>query len=137
MKTILPVLFAFLMFSLPTQALTTAPIIEVKLGKPFTLERGAGLEYLGLYAKGDVKVYFLRVVRDSRCPVGMACVWAGDAEVELMVKQGLVAKKFVLNTFSKTTATVFGYSLELRSLKPEKGARPKANESLGLRLLKL
>ena len=134
---ILTVLFAFLISSLPSQALTTAPITEIKLGKPFKLERGAGFEYLGLYAKGDVKVYFLRVVRDSRCAVGMACLWIGDAEVEVMVKHGLVGKKIILNTFSRTQATkLFGYTIQLRNLKPEKGVRPKVRESVELRLTK-
>ena len=136
MKPLAIVVLVLLICELPIHALTTAPIIEIKLGKPFTLERGAGFEFLGRYAKGDLKVYFLRLIRDSRCPVEMACLWAGDAEVEVMVKHGLVAKKFVLNTFSKTQQAIFGYRLELRNLKPEKGIRPKVRESLELRLIK-
>ena len=137
MKIVLTFIFAFLISNLPSQALTTAPITEIKLGKPFKLERGAGFEYLGLYAKGDVKVCFLRVVRDSRCAVGMACLWIGDAEVEVMVKHGLVGKKIILNTFSRTQATkLFGYTIQLRNLKPEKGVRPKVRESVELRLTK-
>lgn len=31
-------------------------------------------------------VDFVRLVGDSRCPEGVNCVWAGDAEIELSVK---------------------------------------------------
>jgi hypothetical protein len=137
MKIVLTVLFALLISSLPSRALTTTPITEIKLGKPFKLKRGAGFEYLGLYAKAGIKVYFLRVVSDSRCPINTECFWAGDAELEFSIKQGLVARKFVLNTFSKTQSpNIFGYRLELRSLKPEKGTRPKDRETAELRLIK-
>lgn len=30
-----------------------------------------------------IELRFVRVVADSRCPEGVDCVWAGDAEVEL------------------------------------------------------
>jgi hypothetical protein len=137
MKTVLTFLFAFLISSLPGQALTTTPITEIKLGKLFKLERGAGYEYLGLYAKAGIKVHFLRVVSDSRCPINADCFWAGDAELEFSIKQGLVARRFVLNTFSKTQSpNIFGYRLELRGLKPEKGTRPKVRETAELRLIK-
>jgi hypothetical protein len=137
MKTVLMFLFAFLISSLPSQALTTTPITEIKLGKPFKLERGAGYEYLGLYATAGIKVHFLRVVSDSRCPINAECFWAGDAELEFSIKQGLVARKFVLNTFSKTQSpNIFGYRLELRALKPEKGVLPKVRETAELRLIK-
>jgi hypothetical protein len=137
MKTVLIVLFVFLISSLPSQALTTTPITEIKLGKPFKLERGAGYEFLGLYAKAGIKVHFLRVISDSRCPINTECFWAGDAELEFSIKQGLVARKFVLNTFSRTQSpNIFGYRLELRGLKPEKGTRPKVRETVELRLIK-
>jgi hypothetical protein len=137
MKPVPIILVMLLISSLPSQALTTTPITEIKLGKPFKLERGAGYEFLGLYAKAGIKVHFLRVVSDSRCPINAECFWAGDAELEFSIKQGLVARKFVLNTFSKTQSpNIFGYRLELRGLKPEKGVRPKVRESVELRLIK-
>lgn len=36
----------------------------------------------------DLKVTFLAVKNDSRCPLGVFCITAGDAEVELRVKVG-------------------------------------------------
>jgi hypothetical protein len=35
-----------------------------------------------------VSIRFDRVVEDSRCPVGVTCVWEGDAVVRLTVTQG-------------------------------------------------
>lgn len=137
MKPHVIVLLTLLISGLPSQALTTTPITEIKLGRPFKLERGAGYEYLGLYAKAGIKVHFLRVVSDSRCPINAECFWAGDAELEFSIKQGLVARKVVLNTFSKTQSpNIFGYRLELRGLEPAKGTRPKVRETAELRLIK-
>jgi hypothetical protein len=137
MRTLLLGLFALLISSLPGQALTPTEIVEIKLGKPFQLRRGAGYEFLGLYPKGDLKIHFLHVITDSRCPVNASCFWAGDAALEFSIKQGLVAKKIMLNTFSKTqSSNIFGYRLELRNLKPEKGARPTGHETAELRLIK-
>lgn len=43
----------------------------------------------------DLRVKFIKVVNDSRCPVGVQCVWAGDAEVLLQVQVGLMEPKLV------------------------------------------
>lgn len=36
-----------------------------------------------------VKVVFVRVVEDSRCPIDAICVWAGNAVVELGIRAGM------------------------------------------------
>ena len=33
----------------------------------------------------DIKIEFLEVVEDSRCPKGTTCVWAGQAKIKLWV----------------------------------------------------
>jgi hypothetical protein len=46
---------------------------ELKAGRVVTLDGGA------------LRVRFVRVASDSRCPAGVECVWAGNAEVLLAV----------------------------------------------------
>lgn len=36
-----------------------------------------------------LRVSFARVVEDSRCPVDVVCVWAGNARVELGIRMGM------------------------------------------------
>lgn len=36
-----------------------------------------------------VRIVFARVVEDSRCPVDVVCVWAGNAVVELGIRAGM------------------------------------------------
>jgi hypothetical protein len=35
----------------------------------------------------DARITFRRVTEDSRCPVDVTCVWAGDAKIELAVSR--------------------------------------------------
>jgi hypothetical protein len=43
----------------------------------------------------DLRVTFIKVVKDSRCPVGVQCVWEGDAEVLLQVQVGMMEPELV------------------------------------------
>ncbi|KPJ99123.1 MAG: hypothetical protein AMS20_15910 [Gemmatimonas sp. SG8_28] len=57
--------------------LACSTVTEPRLGDEFQLRVGehAGLSDIGLW------VAFLGVGRDSRCPLKVMCVWAGDAAV--------------------------------------------------------
>jgi hypothetical protein len=35
----------------------------------------------------DYRITFNRVTEDSRCPVDVTCVWAGDAKIELVISR--------------------------------------------------
>ena len=51
------------------------------VGDTVRLDVGASVTFQPM----GVQVTFLRLVDDSRCPVGVTCVWEGDAEVEIRV----------------------------------------------------
>lgn len=36
----------------------------------------------------DLAVRFKNVAEDSRCPVGVQCIWPGQAKIDLVVKRG-------------------------------------------------
>lgn len=59
-----------------TQAARVGREFKIKVGRTLTL-------------KGEVlRLRFVRVASDSRCPKGVECVWAGNAEVLIEVSAG-------------------------------------------------
>ncbi len=53
--------------SLNVKAETPKIVSKLRFGKPMKI--------------GDVELKFIKVLSDSRCPKGVACVWAGEAVV--------------------------------------------------------
>jgi hypothetical protein len=52
----------------------------------------------------NIKVTFLGVIEDSRCPKDVTCVWAGQAKIKVRIKEkGLAAveKELILNASGK------------------------------------
>lgn len=59
---------------------------DVPVDESFTLAPGESVEIEG----ADLRVRFLEVRGDSRCPADVECVWEGDAEVVVeTVREGL------------------------------------------------
>ena len=85
--------------------------IQIKFGESVTLE------------KGRLTIKFRSLVGDSRCPQGVVCVWAGNAEVILEVLKNEIA----LNTILDPKEQVVGdYNIQLRDVLPY----PKAGEEI-------
>ena len=85
---------AFLFSAIPASA------VERRHGKG--LRVGETLRY-----DGGLKITFLAVRNDSRCPINARCIWAGDAEVVLRVKAGnQAARKVTLHTHLKPQTVV-------------------------------
>lgn len=57
---------------------------EVAPGSSFQLALGSTVRIRGT----DLHVTFQRVVEDSRCPVNVQCVWAGEVTLELGFRTG-------------------------------------------------
>ncbi|MES2921345.1 MAG: hypothetical protein V4819_07355 [Verrucomicrobiota bacterium] len=67
-----------------------------------TLRVGETLQY-----DRGLKITFLAVRNDSRCPIDAQCLWAGDAEVVLRVKAGnQEPRKVILHTNLKPRVVV-------------------------------
>jgi hypothetical protein len=90
----------------------TAP----EVGESFTLAPG---ERITLAVTGT-HVRFLRVAADSRCPLRVQCVWAGDGSVVFeMVPRDGEAVEHTLHTNEGPKAVVLGsYELTLLKLNP-------------------
>lgn len=88
-------------------ALATAPIgvpIPMAPGQRIALPDGATLRYV-------------EVAADSRCPPGVQCIRAGDADVAFEFRSGTgVSQSITLNTASAPAAPVGNWRLRLLSL---------------------
>jgi hypothetical protein len=60
-------------------------------------------------------LHYLRLVSDSRCPVGTQCIWAGEATIELTLESGKEKQTFTL-TDRANSKSVMGFSIELVSI---------------------
>lgn len=68
----------------------------------------------------NVRVTFVRVVSDSRCPLGVMCVTAGDAVIEVTLAAGSDSRRteMWLNEPALRTIVVNGVSFDFQNLSP-------------------
>jgi hypothetical protein len=90
------------------------------LGQTVTLHVG---ETASLRAE-SLQVHFDKVAEDSRCPVGVTCVWEGDAVIHLTVtKDGSTVLELHTQANFPREGVYAGYRVRLAELSP----LPKAN----------
>ncbi len=67
-----------------------------------------------------IKIKFLSVIEDSRCPEGVNCIWAGVAKIKIQLrKPGKPAKEVELNTSQSDKSITFeGHEIKLAALTP-------------------
>ena len=74
--------------------------------------------------RGGLRVRFISIVEDSRCPTDTNCIWAGNAKIRMRVTKSGRAKDIEMHTNGpNNTVAVNGYSLTLMKLTPE----PRSN----------
>lgn len=93
---------------------------EFALNKPFVLAGGQE----ALIPSEKLRLRFVDVLEDSRCPTRVQCVWTGQARIAIVVQPDSTAPttvEFNTNPAPGQTvnmATVGAYRIELRSLDP-------------------
>ena len=91
------------------------------VGREFQVKAGQTVTLDG----GRLRVRFARVASDSRCPLDVACVWAGNAEVlfEVSAKGGRGKRSLRLNTNASPERPGEGrygrYTVKLVGLSPQ------------------
>jgi hypothetical protein len=108
-----------------------ALVFAIILGTFLTAEAGRKPETVKLqvnkekvFPKSKLKVKFLSVEDDSRCPVDTNCIWAGNAKIKLRVSKNGRTKIVELNSnLQDKAAIVEGYSIKFVHLTPE----PRSN----------
>lgn len=72
-----------------------------------------------------IKIQFLSLVEDSRCPTDAQCVWAGNAKIKVKISNRRDSQIVEMNTTTggPLGASFDGYAINLTSLTP----KPKSN----------
>ncbi len=90
-------------------------LTQVASNADFELEPGKPVQLAGT----GVRVTFLAVVSDSRCPVDVVCVTAGDAEIRLsVVGEGEDRTVSLHTTQEPRSVTIGAVRIELFGLAP-------------------
>jgi hypothetical protein len=81
---------------------------ELRVGEPATVD------------DGGLTLTLERVSEDSRCPLNVDCVWAGDAVVVIAARTNAATADLELHTHPSrpVAADVAGYRIEMLSLAP-------------------
>ena len=79
------------------------------------------------FTGSKINVKFISLVEDSRCPVGVNCVWAGNAKIKVQISEGKNAgETFEINTNIGAKGATFGsYAVTLIELTPAPQADSK------------
>lgn len=90
----------------------------VRLNRDFKLKAGERVNFKGT----SLRIKFVAVETDSRCPSDVNCVWAGNAAVQFQLSNGRSNKTVTLNT-GRGGAFVSeveyrGYKVKLVDLRP-------------------
>ncbi len=105
-------------------------------GAEFSLALGKSAAISG----SDYRITFNRVTEDSRCPVDVQCVWAGDAKIELMISRGSAPgdSRIISITPPNSEATVGAVKIRFVSLAPTpRQSEPPASRAYVARLMVL
>ncbi|MEM9555657.1 MAG: hypothetical protein AAGC60_15470 [Acidobacteriota bacterium] len=79
-----------------------------------------------------LEVVLLEILRDSRCPVDVQCIRAGEAEVSIGLRSGAASETLSLGTPSRITSTegeALGYRLKLLEVAPQPVSTRPLDES--------
>lgn len=114
MRSFFAYILIFIAFAVPTAVNAQgARSVNVKIHQEM-VDRRTGL-----------RIKFVELVEDSRCPTDTNCVWAGNAKITIRVRgtRG-PAKTLTLNsTLQPQTASYGGYEFRLTGLTPQ----PRSN----------
>lgn len=85
--------------------------VNPEIGEPFNIRLGQTLKF----QDADLSITFEELLEDSRCPEGVACVWAGNGRVSFKLNEFQAE----LNTYLDPKSTDLSeYEIELVSLSP-------------------
>lgn len=77
-----------------------------------------------------VRIKFVELVEDSRCPVDTNCIWAGNAKIKVRVTRNGRSRVIELNTMTNGSDPVFaGYKFRLTDLDPDLRSNVRINRN--------
>ncbi|UGT42309.1 hypothetical protein LTV02_02470 [Nocardia yamanashiensis] len=110
-----------------TSPTTSAPDTTAALGSRFTLAPGIPVRL----DDGRLTLRLVEVPSDSRCPVDVTCVWAGEATVVLTATIANADTRLELHSPANATpdAAVGDYQVRLLALHPEPRSKQPVAQS--------
>jgi len=113
MKIILAEVFVLVALFCCKNDFISTPLV---LNKPIELRYGE----ISKNADYNISIVLDSVLNDSRCPIGMECIWAGNAAVRFIYSSANSTQPFVLNTLTSfpTDTLIEGYRIKLNTLTP-------------------
>ncbi|MFH1401962.1 MAG: hypothetical protein ABIG40_03315 [Parcubacteria group bacterium] len=97
-------------------------ISDNALFKNLDEEFSLGFGQTAVIEREDLKIRFLDVLSDSRCPSDAQCIWAGEAIVSLSIQKdnqkNLSTYEFTSQVGSSDIQNIEGYFLKLVSVNP-------------------
>jgi len=105
-------------------AVLQPPVVEANLQEVFQLALGQTAQL----RPADLSITFQAVIEDSRCPVNLQCIWAGNATVTLEVVQANKEKQtLTLNsTIEPHVADLGNFRFHFEDLQPQ----PRADQTI-------
>jgi hypothetical protein len=93
---------------------TTRGATQVELGEEFRVRAGETAQV------EDLRVRFVRVTEDSRCPINARCIRAGSAKIEVELRgPRTAAQRAILTTPDEPRGATYGpYEIEVLELQP-------------------
>jgi Na+-transporting NADH:ubiquinone oxidoreductase subunit NqrC len=83
------------------------------------------------HARSKLKITFVSLVEDSRCPKGTKCVWAGNAKIRVRVADARGrSETFEMNTNMGARGASFdSYAINLVNVEPRPAANVRLNRN--------
>ena len=79
---------------------------------------------------GGLKIAFVELVEDSRCPADVQCVWAGNAKIKVRVTKNGKSQVLDLEMVSRGMKPNYGnYRIKLKALTPELRSNVRINRN--------
>ena len=79
-------------FALISSSCAANGVVEGRLNEEFSLHIGQSAYIAG----ENLKIEFLEIVEDSRCPKDVTCIWAGRAVASVRITYGCPAQELLL-----------------------------------------
>ena len=127
MKTIILTIAFVLAFAM-TGIAQTPEYLTVKAGKQ------------AVGKKSKIKIKFVSVVEDSRCPEGVNCIWAGNAKIKVLISNGMTSKEYEMNSNLGPKGDSFdGWAIYLEDLLPypKEGVKRKTAYHAKFKIIRL
>ena len=81
------------------------------------------------FSQSKITIKFVSVMEDSRCPMGVNCIQAGNAKIKVEISNGTTKETFEINTTMGAKGASFGgYAINLIELTPIPNQKNKINQ---------